>query len=157
MLKKKVKVISERQWRNLNKKLANIEGHLRFLEENLPRKAKRWLKFEECIPPGSVCKEVYSMLMGINTYSGFIGKLSEYYGCSTMELVVDTTIDPKYRAVYRADLKKSYTRTQTVNETTVLHEFFHHLIAERVVICDKSQEEKYADKYAEIFMQRVRG
>ena len=128
---------------------------LQYLEENLPLKSKKWLKFTECIPPANVCKEIYSMTTGINTYEGFIGKLSEYYGCKPMSLHVDKTINPKYSAIYYPNLNEARTRTKTVGFKTVLHEFFHHLVNLKVVVVNKDEEEKYADKYARIFMQRA--
>lgn len=149
------RVITEQQWQNLHKKIGNIQSQLLFLERRLPEKQKRYLKFEECVPPKTVCKDVASMLEGINQYTGFIGRLAEYYGCETMQAYIDTSIDPKYSAIYRSHEKAAYTRTPTVPCETILHEFFHHLVALNVVVIPKGKEEHYADKYAEIFQQRV--
>jgi len=130
-------------------------NRLSMLEEKLPNRQKRWLKFDECVPPESICKDANSMMKGNNTYTGFLGKLAEYYGCEEMSLNVDTSIDPKYNAVYYPLLKEARSRTKTVSIKTVLHEWFHHLVNLKVVFVDKSKEEKYADKYSEIFLQRI--
>ena len=146
--------ISKRQWYNLHSKLNSIMEKLEWLEKQIPRKEKKWLKFDECLPPASVCGDVFSMMNGNNTYTGFLGKLAEYYGCEPMDFYIDPQINPKYRAVYRPPLKAAYSRTDTASKRTVLHEFFHHLVNLRVVVVPKDEEEKYADKYAEIVMMR---
>jgi len=149
-----MKLISERQWRNLNRKLNGIRETVRRLEDELPQKPKRWLHFEECIPPASVCRDISSMLDGISSYTGFLGRLAEYYGCSSMGFYVDEKIDPKYKAIYYPNLKKAASRTPTIGRNSVLHEWFHHLVNENVVVVDGEEEEKFARKYAEIFMLR---
>jgi len=147
--------ISKRQWNNIHRKLNGIANRLSTLEEKLPNRQKRWLKFDECVPPESVCKDANSMMKGNNTYTGFLGKLAEYYGCEEMGLNIDTSIDPKYSAIYYPHLHEARTRTKTIDKKTVLHEWFHHLINLKVVFVDKEKEEKYANKYAEIFLQRM--
>lgn len=146
--------VSKRQWYNLHSKLNSIMQKLEWLEEQIPRKEKRWLKFDECLPPASVCRDVFSMMDGNSTYTGFLGKLAEYYGCEPMDFYIDPQINPKYRAVYRPHLKTAYSRTSTASKRTVLHEFFHHLVNLKVVVVHKDEEEKCADKYAEIVMMR---
>lgn len=149
-------MVTDRQWRNLHKKLNNILEVVGYLERQLRKQTpKKWLKFEECIPPASVCKDVHSMLRGINTYGGFLGRLAEYYGCEEMDLRVDDKIEPKYRAVYNPVMKTAYSRKSTVDTKTVLHEWFHHLVNLNVVVVDKKDEEKYADKYANAFLTRA--
>lgn len=59
-------------------------------------------------------------------------------------------------ATYYPNLKTAYSKNQTVGRETVLHEFFHHLTNCKVVVVNKADEEYYADKYAQTFMQRVR-
>lgn len=149
------KIISDRQWRKLNQHLENISIELREIKRKLPEKEKRYLGFSECVPPVSVCKEINSMMDGVDEYGGFLARLSDYYGCEPMGCYIDTTIDPKYKAVYRPDLKNAYTRTKTIDRATVLHEFFHHLVNLYVVKVSKSQEEHYANKFSEVFMQRA--
>ena len=141
----------------LLKKINELSDKVDRIEKSLLPKEKKWLKFNECIPPKSICKDIYSMIVGVNSYIGFLGKLSEYYGCKPMEMYVDKTINPKYIAEYRPGTNKAYSRGATVNENTVLHEFFHHLCYLNVVILSKSEEEKYADMYSKIFMERVNG
>jgi len=148
--------ITERQWRNLNNKLNEITNKLVRIEKQIPQRQKKWLKFDECVPPISVCKDVSSMMTGNSTYDGFLGKLAEYYGCGEMSLVVDKTINPKYLAVYRPSLRQAASRTPTASRSTVLHEWFHHLVNLHVVVIDNEKAEKLADKYARIFMERSR-
>jgi len=147
--------ITKRQWYNIHKKLNDITNRLSMLEEKLPNKQKRWLKFDECVPPESICKDANSMMKGNNTYTGFLGKLAEYYGCEEMSLTVDKSIDSKCLAIYYPLLLEAKTKAKTCDMNTVLHEWFHHLVNLKVVFVDKSKEEKYADKYAKIFLQRI--
>jgi len=147
-------MISERQWRNLNKKLNNITCKLEIVEQKLRQKPKKWLKFEESVPPASVCEDVASMMDGIDSYTGFLGRLSEYYGCESMGFFVDKTINAKYLAVYYPTLKEAHSRTNTLERRDVLHEFFHHLVNLNVVVINKKDEEKLADKYADAFLRR---
>lgn len=149
--------MTKRQWENLNQRLKNLESHLVFLEENLPRRKKRFLKFDEVIPPASVCKDVLSMMEGAQTYEGLIGRLSEYYGCTIMGMKVDPgdKVAKNCLATYYPNLKTAYSAGDTIDEHTVLHEFFHHLVAENVVVVNKKTEEHWANKYATIFQQRA--
>lgn len=148
--------ITKRQWNNIHKKLNFIIRKIEWLEEQIPRKEKRWLKFDECVPPASVCKDIVSMMNGNNAYTGFLGKLAEYYGCEEMDFVVDKSINPKYIAVYYPLLKRAKSRKPTVSMDTVLHEWFHHLCNLKVVFVDKEEEEIYANRYAKIFMARAK-
>ena len=141
----------------LLKKINELSDKIDRIEKSLLPKEKKWLKFNECIPPKSACKDIHSMLDGINDFTGFIGKLSEYYGCETMGIYIDETINPKYIAEYRPLMKTAYTKGKTVNIETVLHEFFHHLCNLNVVIVNEKESEKCADEYARIFMERVNG
>jgi hypothetical protein len=122
-------------------------------------KPLRYLKFDNCVPPASVCKEVESMMIGIRTYTGFIGKLADYYGCSTMEITVNKDMcKPEWNAVYYPNLKKAYTHRDTVSRETVLHEWFHHMVNEKVVYLgdiSSKEGEKFADRFSKIFMERV--
>lgn len=147
--------LSKRQWYNLHKKLNKIMQRLEKLEDEIPKRQKKWLRFEECVPPASVCKDINSMMEGNNTFTGFLGKLAEYYGCEEMPIYVDKTINPKYVAVYHPNLKEARSRTKHVDRKTVLHEWFHHLVNLRVVIVSKSEEEKYANLYADVFLARA--
>jgi len=151
------KILTRKQWLELNSKLDKLSNILFLLEEQRNAKPKHWLKFDACIPPQSVCKDVDSMMDNISSYLGFIGKLSEYYGCEPMNLFVDNSkmVSDKAIAAYYPDKKTAYSKESTCAKTVVLHEFFHHLVALNVVIVDKKDEEKYADKFAEAFLSRV--
>jgi hypothetical protein len=100
-----------------------------------------------------------SMMNGVTTYSGFIGKLAEYYGCSTIKLLVDKNKCKKeWNAVYYSDLKKVFTYEDTISHRTVLHEWFHHMVNEKVVYLGtitSEKEEEFAVKFSCIFMERA--
>jgi len=150
--------ITQRKWNNLNQKLNDIQSQINDLERLLEKqRPKRWLKFEECVPPDSVCKDALSMLEGVNTYGGVLGKLAEYYGCDTMEMLVGDNIDPKYKAVYHPDKRIAYSKGTTIDRHSVLHEWFHHMVNLNIVVVNKRAEEHWAEKYATIFIQRAQG
>ena len=149
------KLVSDLQWRNLHRKINGLNDKLDAFQEQLPNKPKRFLKFWEAVPPASVCKDIMSMLDGMNTYEGFIGRLSEYYGCETMGIYISKRISPECLAEYRPATKSAYTKEKIVSEHTVLHEFFHHLQHQNVVVVDKKDQEIYAEKYAKIFLERA--
>ena len=148
------KIITQKNWLDLQRKLDNLEWQLSFIRDNMQTRTKNYLRFDECVPPTSVCKDVVSMMDGMKTYTGFIGKLADYYGCAIMQAYVDINLDPKYNAVYYADRKTTYTKP-TVSKSTILHEFFHHLVALHIVVCEKEDEEKKADVYARTFLVRA--
>jgi len=148
--------ITQKKWNNLHKKLNEMQSQLGNLENLLEKqRPKKWLKFDECVPPSSVCKDVFSMLAGLNTYTGVLGKLADYYGCTPMQMLVDRSIDPKYKAVYRPNEEVAYSRETTIDAKSVLHEWFHHMVNLNVVLVNKRAEEHWADKYATIFLQRA--
>lgn len=154
----KTKVMTERQWRNFNKKLDQMQRHIEALEKLIPKREKRWLKFDECLPPGSVCADIASMMYGITKFTGFIGRLSDYYGCSTMDMLIDRNhnkVSDKAIATYYPSEKTAYSKGETCSQNTVLHEFFHHMVNCNVVIVNKSDEEYYADRFAQLFQQRA--
>lgn len=150
------RLVSNVQWRNLHKKLNELNDKIDNLMKTLPQKPKKYLKFHQCVPPSSICKDIMSMLSGIENYVGFIGKLSEYYGCEPMGCFINENIEKKFLAIYRPDRKAAYTREKNVDCHTVLHEFFHHLVHLDVVSIDRRSEEKLADRYADIFMERCK-
>ena len=149
------RLVSDAQWRYLHRKINSLNDKLDVLKEQLPNKPKRFLKFWEAVPPVSVCKDVMSMMDGMTTYEGLIGRLSEYYGCETMGCYIDESISPDYLAVYRSNKKSAYTRLKYVTAHTILHEFFHHLQYQNVVVVDKKRQERFAEKYAKIFLERA--
>ena len=150
-------------WIDLHRKLDCLTRQLIRIEDNLPNKPKRYLKFNECIPPTEVCRSVVSMINGVENYDGFIGKLSEYYGCSIMGMYVslekvlalERQTGKSYVALYDPNLKVAYSKKKTVTHSTVLHEWFHHMHAQGVVSINVKDEEYYAIKYAEVFLQRA--
>lgn len=148
------RLVSDAQWRYLHRKINRLSDKLDSLQEQLPRKHKKFLKFCEVVPPVSVCKDVMSMMDGMNTYEGLIGRLSEYYGCMVMGLYIDKRISPERLAEYRPDEDAAYSRTKTMLHRTVLHEFFHHLQNHNIVVVDKKRQEIYARKYAKLFLER---
>ena len=151
------RLISDSQWRYMHRKINDLQDSILTLRRKMDdiNKPKRYLKFSECIPPESVCRDVNSMLAGSKKYDGFVGRLSEYYGIEPMGCFVDSGISPKYVAEYRRPENNAYTREPTVHRSTILHEFFHHLTTLNVVSVPKDQEEKLADQYAKVFLQRA--
>lgn len=137
--------------------LRRIETTLLEVERH-SAKPRRWLKFYECIPPVTVCKDVCSMMIGTQYYTGFLARLREYYDCEPMKLFMDESRCSKgYLAMYYPDEKTAYARGPVMKKT-VLHEFFHHLVDTKVVFLDDSEKktvEKLADEYARIFLQRA--
>lgn len=154
----KLKVMTERQWKNFNRKLECMERHIEALEKLISHKEKRWLEFDECVPPSSVCKDITRMLDGVTDFTGFIGRLSYYYGCSTMDMFIDINhikVSDKAIATYYPSEKAAYSKGKTCSPNTVLHEFFHHMVNCCVVVVNKADEEYYADKFAQLFQQRA--
>jgi len=155
--------ITDRMWEDLHKKLDCLTKQLIRIQDDLPNKPKRYLKFNECIPPTEVCRSVVSMMNGVENYNGFIGKLSEYYGCSIMGIYVglervlalERQTGKSYVAFYDSNLKAAYSKEKTVSQSTVLHEWFHHMHAQGVVSINVKDEEYYAARYAEVFLQRA--
>lgn len=148
--------LTDAQWRYMHKKMNELTEQVVDLRHQLQAfRPKRYLKFEECVPPASVCKDVCSMLRGIGNYKGFIGKLSEYYGVKTMGCFVDSKLSNKIIAQYRQSEGNAYSRNKSVSAHTVLHEFFHHMHYNDVVVINDSQKEKLADLYATLFLERA--
>jgi len=150
--------ITDGQWRYMHRKISVLTDKVLELARLVERAEapKRYLKFNEALPPASVCRDVVSMLPGVGNYEGFIGRLADYYHCVPMGLYIDATIEPKYKALYRSWNNAAYTREKTCERHTVLHEFFHHLIAQHVVVVSPDQVEHFADQYATVFLQRAR-
>ncbi len=151
------RLISDSQWRYMHRKINDLQEsilklHRQISDSNRP---KRYLRFSECVPPESICKDVNSMLLGNAGYDGFVGRLADYYNIVPMGCYVDSNISPKVIAEYRRPENNAYSREKTVHRSTILHEFFHHLTTLNVVSVPKNQEEKLADKYAEVFLQRA--
>jgi hypothetical protein len=156
-MKEEYRLISDSQWRYMHRKLNDLQESVSRLRRQMDdlNRPKRYLKFSECIPPESICRDVNSMLLGNSSYDGFVGRLSEYYGIEPMGCYVDATLPVRVIAQYRLGEKNAYSRNKTVGRDTILHEFFHHLTNLNVVSVPKDQEEKLADKYARIFLQRA--
>jgi len=139
----------------LGKRLARIERELAEIKKwVLP---KRMLSLSEAIPPKSICQDILSKTAGVNDYAGFLAMLCDYFHVPSMGLYWDQYklwLPPKSEAAYFADKEATYTRTKTVDQHTVLHEFFHHLVAQNVVAVKKREEEKSADKFASLVLDR---
>jgi len=151
--------ISEGQYRYLKRKLHEIDAKLSDLNYKLDQvkasQRKHLLDFEEAIPPKSVCEDALSML-GVGNYKGMLRCLGDYYGIVRLQLLHDPSKVPEeYVACYHSDEGVAYSKSP-VEPRTVLHELFHHLVANRVVIVyEGDDEETLASRYAELFLQRM--
>jgi len=140
----------------LGKRLASIERELGEIKDFLQwLKPKRALRFEEALPPRSVCRDVLSKMEGTTSYTGFVAFLSNYYGVSPLGLYHDKSRVPaKAIAAYYAQENAAYSKNSAIDRHTVLHEFFHHLVAHGVVIVKEEDREKQADEFANIVLSR---
>jgi len=116
----------------------------------------RGLDFLEAIPPKSVCCDALSMMEGVSHYTGLIFILTQYYGIPKMILGIDPKKARGAIARYYAAENAAYTKNKTTDYATVLHEFFHHLVAHGVVTLNGQREEELATEYARIILQRGR-
>jgi len=139
-------------------RLGTLENTLRILESGID-KPKRYLLFGECVPPPSVCKDIYGTMIGNSSYEGFLGRLAEYYKCERMTLLVNPERNREDTiAIYYPYEKTAYSKDATVAQSTVLHEWFHHMVNLGVVFLsekEKKEEEVYARKFAETFLRRI--
>ena len=154
------KTISEGQYRYLKGRLNDLESRLERilwkLEGAEKSKKKQYLDFEEAIPPKSVCADVMSML-GVANYSGFLYLLSQYYGIKQMHIYRDPKkVSANAIACYHRDEGNAYSKGP-VDASVVLHEFFHHLVTQKVVIVGlNDDEETLANRYAELVEKRAK-
>jgi len=155
------RLISDSQWRYLHKKINDLIGITADIKHDISqsKRHKKYLRFHEVVPEASVCRDINSMLTGTNEYLGFLGRLAEYYEVPLMEIQIDEKIPDGVIAQYRVNAfyptGKAFSKNRKVGRGTVLHEFFHHLCHHNVVIVAKSDEEKYADRFSRIFLQRA--
>lgn len=145
----------------IGKRLAHIERQLAEVTEKLLwiAPAKRGLGFTECLPPKSVCCDAISKVDRAETYEGLLEFLSIYYQVPVMKMCWDKDKlwmdnSKAHMAEYSSLTHTAYTTKKGVDTNTVLHEFFHHLVANFVVIVKKKEEERYAKKFAEIILTR---
>ena len=155
------KTISEGQYRYLQRKLNELSSQLTEvmfeLRQQKASRKKHLLDFEEAIPPKSVCQDAMSMLGG-GYYTGMLGLLSDYYGISRLRLFHNAKKVPEGAiACYHRSEGVAYSKHATIDSESVLHELFHHLVTQKVVMLYAGQdEEKLAAKYAQIFLQRAK-
>ena len=153
------KQISEGQYRYLKRRLNEISCRLTDLNFKLDQmkasKKKYLLDFEEAIPPKSVCADVLSML-GVGNYKGMLHLLSDYYDITRLRMFHDPAKVPENAiACYNRGEGVAYSKSP-VSSNTVLHEFFHHLVTQKVVMLyEGDDEEVLATRYAELFLQRA--
>lgn len=152
-----VRMVTDSQWRYLHQKINALTDIVFELKQEVKeyRKPKRGLRFWESIPSERECNDVLTMLNFTTSYDGFINRLAGFYDCEPMGVYRDENVDPKYKAIYHKHKKACYSRGPTIDRQTVLHEFFHHLVAQGVVFVKKHEEEEKADRYAEVFLKRA--
>jgi hypothetical protein len=140
----------------LGKRLASIERDLREIKDFLQwLKPKRALCFEEALPPRSICRDALSKMKGTTSYTGFLAFLSNYYGVPRLKLYHDENrVSAKAIAAYYARENAAYSKSSTMDSHTVLHEFFHHLVAHGVVMVKEEDRERRADEFASIVLAR---
>ena len=133
-------------------KLEKIDDRLNIIEKS---SKKRGLSFEASIPPRSLCKDIVHA-NGVGNWENHMQILSDYYGVALMENYHNPAKVPKDSiACYHRYERSAYYKKATAMLETVLHEFFHHLHAEGVISITRGQsEEKLADKYAKIIIER---
>jgi len=153
------KTITEGQYRYLKRRLNDLDCRLNEILWKLKAiessKRKQYLAFEEAIPPKSVCVDAMSML-GVANYKGFLRLLSEYYGIKQMHIYRDPTkVSPNAIACYHRNEGNAYSKGP-VDKGVVLHEFFHHLVTQNVVIIGSNEnEETQANDYAKLIQKRA--
>lgn len=141
----------------LGKRLANIEREVAEIKEVLQwLRPKRGLSFYEALPPRSICRDLVSKMENATRYDGFLAFLSEYYSVPRMRLYWDESrVSAKYVAIYSPKEGAAYSHSKTISQHTVLHEFFHHLVAHGVVIIrENDEEQELADQFATAVLSR---
>jgi len=161
MSEEKYRLVSDAQWRYLHlklNKLSKIVDRLRTSIDDM-NNPKKFLRFSEVLPPENICRDINDMMIGATKYDGFLGRLSEHYGVPLLEFIIDETIPDGINAQYRVNGwcpdGRAYSKNKTTSRSTVLHEFFHHLVHHRVAIVEKKREEEYANRFARTFLQRA--
>jgi len=153
------KTISEGQYRYLKRKLNELSRQLSTVNFKLNQmkasRRKHLLSFEEVIPPKSVCVDALSML-GVGNYHGMLRLLGDYYGIVRMGFYQDPEKVPENAiACYHRNEGTAYSKLKTITTNTALHELFHHLVTNQVVMLHEGDDEEVlATKYAELFLQR---
>lgn len=152
--------ISEGQYDYLKRQIKELKNELSEvlfqLQQIHASNRKHLLDFEECIPPKSVCLDAMSML-GVVNYKGMMRLLADYYGIVRLPFFVDPEQVPKGAiACYYREKGTAYSKNKEINPQTVLHEFFHHLTTNKVVMLYESDDEEVlANKYAKFFLERA--
>jgi hypothetical protein len=148
--------MSKRQFEDIQNEIRELKGKIENLEK---QSKKRNLRFDGCIPPHDVCRNVviaYQLnLPPSNKYDGVMNILADYYGVPSMQNYSDAKRVPaKAIACYYSYERAAYHKNPTCTLETVLHEFFHHLHAEHVVSLYNSENaEQCAAAYAKAVIQ----
>jgi hypothetical protein len=136
-------------------KLESIESRLDKLEKV---HRKRNLPWKAAIPPKLICHDIVTAYDGnqFNTFEYEMQRLSEFYGIPVMDNRTNAKKVPaKAIACYYSMERTAYYKKSTTALNVLLHEFFHHLHAEGVVfIYSNENEEKCADSFAQIVINR---
>ncbi|MEM2972042.1 MAG: hypothetical protein QW270_06435 [Candidatus Bathyarchaeia archaeon] len=99
------------------------------------------------IPNKKVC-EKFLLIYDLEGCQKAVNYLASYYGIRPMKIVLDgKRVGRKsYLACY--DKGKAYFRKTGLNKRTVLHEFYHHIVAMYPLEMLRSEEEKDANRFA---------
>ncbi|MGI0014077.1 MAG: hypothetical protein ACREBU_11640, partial [Nitrososphaera sp.] len=128
------------------------------------------------LPPREVCA-TFANIARIKSVQAAVDMLAKVYGIQSMELVFQNIFPIKDMvcrdalAVYYSDDRIAYFRPAGTTMTTILHEFYHHLVnsygiqLEYEILPDpvtgyyarNEREERAADSYAQTFIRRAVG
>ena len=143
--------MSKRVLEEIVRKLEDIERKVERLER---ARKKSSLSFSAALPPPSLCKDIVGTDV-IGNWDNHMQILSDYYGIEPMGNYSDKSKVPKGSiACYHPCEGNAYYKKPTTTLKTVLHEFFHHLVYQNVVDLKYEDEEKRANKFAEIIIRR---
>jgi hypothetical protein len=160
---------------------AELEGTVEVpKEEQEPEKLFEPIKHvtELRLPPREVC-EAFTNICRTKSAQAAIEMLSKVYGVPTMKTVfqhrfpINDMVCTDALAVYYGDDLTAYFKPEGTSMTTILHEFYHHLVncygvrqtLDYQLLPDpvtgyyarNEREERAADSYAKTFIKRVFG
>jgi len=148
--KQSVKMLND-----IQKRLIDLSERLEKIEKRQLK--KKWLSFDACIPPIALCKDIVATYNSdkIKSFDYTMKILSDYYDTQLMDnRNAPERVPEKAIACYYSSENTAYYKQKTSSLETVLHEFFHHLVANNIVFLNGKNEQKCADRFAEIIMFR---
>lgn len=108
------------------------------------------------IPSKKVC-EKFHLTYELKGAQKGVNVLARYYKIRGMKIILDgRRVGNGDKACYNYDGYTAYFSKRGLDKFNVLHEFFHHLVAKRVIEIDEKYEEKAADRFAKEIMSRAK-